>query len=117
VSERVGAALVALSPVAVAVAYPPPALGVGSWGLFLPLAVAATALLAATAGGALLGRAVARTRLGTGERLVARALGPLVAVAPLVAYLAVVAGLDGAVLAVGPLAFAAVVGGASAVVG
>lgn len=116
-SERVGAALVALSPVAVVVAYPPPALGVGPFGLFLSLAVAATALLGATVGGTLLGRAVARTRIAPGERLAARALGPVVAVAPLVAYLVVVAGLDGAVLAVGPLALAALVGVASAVVG
>lgn len=116
-SERLAAALVALPPVAVVVAYPPPALGIAPWGLFLPLAVAATALLAATVGGALLGRAVARTRIATVERLAARAVGPVVAVAPLVAYLVVVAGLDGAVLAVGPLALAALVGVASAVVG
>lgn len=115
--ERVGAVLVALSPVAVVGAYPPPALGIEPLGLVLPVAVTATALLAAAVGGALLGRAAARVRIAAGERLAARALGPVVTVAPLVAYLAVVAGLEGPVLVAGPLVLAALVGGASAVVG
>ena len=95
VPATVGAALVALSVVAVVVAYPPPATGVaplfGIGTMFLPLGLSTIALLVATAGGILLGRAVANQTDIVPAPLI-RILVPLTALAVVGGYLLTVAG-------------------------
>jgi hypothetical protein len=90
-----GVALLALAVVTVGLAYPPPATGVpplfGIGTVFLPLGLAAGALLAAALGGFLLAPAVADQLPGL-QPTIGRLLVPAAAVALLGTYLVTVAG-------------------------
>ena len=94
--NRLGGGLVALALVAVIVAYPPPATGVGPlFGvatMFLPLIVSVVALLLAVAGGVILARNITNAQTERSHRLAFGVLVPVGAVAVISVYLVVIAG-------------------------
>lgn len=94
--NRLGGVLVALALVAVVVAYPPRATGVGLLfgvgNMFLPLIVSVVALLIAVVGGVLLARNITNTQTERFRRLAFRVLVPVGAVAVISVYLVGVAG-------------------------
>lgn len=94
--NRLGGGLVALALVAVVVAYPPPATGVGPLfgvgNMFLPLIVSVVALLLAVAGGVLLARNITNAQTERSQRLAFGVLVPVGAVAVISVYLVVIAG-------------------------
>ena len=94
--NRLGGVLIGLAIVAVVVAYPPPATGIGPFlgvgGMFLPLIASIVALLVALVGGVLLARGIVTTQSERSERLLVRLLVPVAAVVVISAYLVFVAG-------------------------
>lgn len=94
--NRLGGGLVALALVAVVVAYPPPATGVGPLfgvgNMFLPLIVSVVALLIAVVGGVLLARNITNAQTERSQRLALGILIPVGAVAVISAYLVAIAG-------------------------
>lgn len=94
--NRLGAVLIGLALVAIVIAYPPPATGLGPFlgvgTMFLPLIASVASLLVAIVGGVHLARGFATPQTDRAQRLLVRVFVPVGAVAVISAYLVVVAG-------------------------